>query len=155
MKRIRNDALKDALRAWAKTYSVIAPRRTAQGDCIFDDYDEASFTLDYKKPALPPKNSFLPQSEVIFQVEPGVYRQIILKQPTLLFGIRSCDLKGMLQSLSFMSGDLNDPYYSARAENTLSVVMACPGPQSPTCFCTSTRSGPSAEIGFDLQLYDD
>ena len=34
------------------------------------------------------------------------------------------------------------------------IVMACPGPQNETCFCTTTHSGPIAQKGFDLQFYD-
>ena len=36
----------------------------------------------------------------------------------------------------------------------MTIVMACPGPQNETCFCTTTHSGPFAQKGFDLQFYD-
>lgn len=155
MKRIRKESLKQVLKTWAEKYKVIAPRLTERGECMFDSFDEACFTLDYAKPSLPPKHSLFPQSETVFQVDKGSYRQIINRDSALLFGIRSCDLKGMLQSFSFMSKDMDDPFYTTRAENIVTVVMACPGSQSPTCFCTTTQSGPWAESGFDLQLYAD
>ncbi len=155
MKRIRKDSLKEVLKNWALDRTVIAPRRTERGECIYDTFDEAGFTLDIAKPSAPPKRSLFPQSEVIFQIEQGGYRQAVSSSPTLLFGIRPCDHKGLLQSQSFMSQDLDDPYYRAKSEKVLTVVMACPGSMSPTCFCTTTSSGPWAESGFDLQLYDD
>ncbi len=155
MKRIRKDSLKEVLKEWAAERTVIAPRRTERGECIYDTFDEESFTLDIAKPSSPPKRSLFPQSEVIFQVEQDGYRQVVSGNPTLIFGIRPCDHKGLLQSQSFMSQDLDDPYSRVKSEKTLTVVMACPGSMSPTCFCTTTKSGPWAESGFDIQLYDD
>ncbi len=154
MKRIHKESLKEALKAWAEKYRVIAPRLTERDERIFDTFDEAWFTLDYAKPSLPLKHALFPQSEAVFQVDQGIYRSIIREEPALLFGIRSCDLKGMLQSLSFMTKDFDDRFYTLRAKNTAAIVMACPGQQSPTCFCTTTRSGPWADGGFDLQLYE-
>lgn len=155
MKRIRKDSLKTVLNEWARRYAVVAPIRTDKGECIFDLFDEERFTFDHGKLSMPPKRWLMPQSEVIFQVEGGRYRQSVSSDAVLLFGIRSCDLTGLNQSLSFMSGELDDPYYTARASSTLIVVTACAGPQSPSCFCTSTSSGPCADSGFDLQLYDE
>ncbi len=157
MKQIKKESLQKVLKSWSKGYTVLAPSKKENGDIMLDGYDEGSFTLDYRKLSLPPKQALLPQSDVIFRVEDGRYSQNLSGRRTLLFGIRSCDLKGLLQSKDFMSsrqGPFNDIYFEARAENTVFVVMACPGPQSPTCFCTTTGSGPWADQGYDLQLTD-
>ena len=63
-------------------------------------------------------------------------------------------MMGILQASSFMSRDRKDVYYNARRNAATTIVMACSGPQNETCFCTTTRSGPVAQKGFDLQLYD-
>ena len=131
MKRIHKESLKEALKAWAEKYRVIAPRLTERDERIFDTFDEAWFTLDYAKPSLPLKHALFPQSEAVFRVDQGIYRQIIREEPALLFGIRSCDLKGMLQSLSFMTKDFDDRFYTLRAKNTAAIVMACPGSRAP------------------------
>ena len=73
---------------------------------------------------------------------------------TLLFGIRSCDMMGILQSASFMTRDRRDVYSEAKRDAATIVVMACPGPQNETCFCTTMQSGPVAGKGFDLQFFD-
>ena len=78
------------------------------------------------------------------------YRQ----KKTLIFGLRACDMMGILQASSFMSRDRKDVYYNAKRDAGTTIVMACPGPQNETCFCTTTRSGPIAQKGFDLQFYD-
>ncbi len=153
MKTIAKENVKKLLRSWAREHHVLAPTKTTQGDCIFDTFQEDSFTLDHKKP-LWPKSVFLPHSEVIFQVENNEFREVVTAQQAILFGIRSCDMMGLLQCGSFMTRDREDIYYRAKKDAALTVVMACPGPQNETCFCTTTLSGPVAHKGFDLQFYD-
>jgi formate hydrogenlyase subunit 6/NADH:ubiquinone oxidoreductase subunit I len=154
MKTIAKENIKRMLKTWADEYNVIAPKKTMQGDCIFDSFQEDTFTLDYTKPPLPPKSSLFPHVEVIFQVENHEFREVVLAHNTILFGIRSCDMMGLLQCASFMTRDREDIYYSAKRERAITVVMACPGPQNETCFCTTTQSGPVAQKGFDILLYD-
>jgi sulfhydrogenase subunit beta (sulfur reductase) len=154
MKTIAKENVKDLLRSWTKQYQVLVPTRTTQGDCIFDTFQEDSFTLEYKKPPLPPKSVFFPHNEVIFQVVKNEFREVVSANKTILFGIRSCDMMGLLQCASFMTRDHKDIYYSAKKGTAVTVVMACPGPQNETCFCTTTFSGPVAKKGFDLLFYD-
>jgi len=154
MKLIAKTEIINVLRDWSKTYSVLSPGLKDQGDCVFDEFDPAVFTLEYRKPSMPPKSCFLPQSEVIFTVENGTFKPVYSSKPVLLFGIRSCDMTGILQSNSFFSRDRTDPYYKARADQVVTVVHACSWPQNETCFCTTTHSGPYVEKGFDIQLFD-
>lgn len=154
MKRIDKENIPRLLEGLSREYRVLAPVWKDQGECLFDRFEAGSFTLDYAKPPLPPKQALLPQSERIFSVGEGKYVPAPHGERTLLFGIRACDMTALLQTRSFMSKDFTDPFVEARAQATVTVVMACPGPQSPTCFCTTTRSGPWARAGFDLQLYD-
>jgi len=142
------------LKVWSEDYRVIGPARQTQGDCIFDDFDEATFTMDYGKPSLPPKGSLFPNSEITFTVSEGEYHENTEREKVLLFGIRACDMMGIRQAANFMARGFDDPFYRARCENVLTVVMACKGPQNETCFCTTMRSGPWAEKGFDLQIFD-
>ncbi len=94
------------------------------------------------------------QSEVIFTVEGGDFKPVFSIKQVLLFGIRSCDMMGILQAKSFYSRDHKDPYFKAHADRTITVVHACSWPQNETCFCTTTHSGPYAEKDFDIQLFD-
>jgi ferredoxin len=119
-----------------------------------ESYRNGGLALDYGKPSLPPKAAFFPQKEVLFTVSGGEYREVLPAGKTLLFGVRSCDLAGLLQSGRFMTRDRSDVYYDARRDGATTVVMACPGPQTESCFCTTMRSGPVAGRGFDLQFYD-
>jgi ferredoxin len=154
MKTLAKKDLSKVLVRWSGKYEVIAPVKTAQGDCVFDVFNEKTFTLDYKKPPLPPKSVFSPQTETIFNVQNYEYKETVPAKQRLLFGIRSCDMMGLLQATSFMIRDQKDMYYSARKNAAVTVVMACPGAQNENCFCTTTRSGPIASRGFDLQCFD-
>jgi sulfhydrogenase subunit beta (sulfur reductase) len=154
MKKLVKSELKNLLERWAGEYQVIAPTLGSGGDCLFDTFAGDSFTLDYKKTPFLPKSALFPQSEVIFSVENGEYREVIAARKTLLFGIRSCDMMGLLQSASFMTRDRCDAYCAAKRDAVTTVVMACPGPQNETCFCTTMESGPVARKGFDLQFFD-
>ncbi len=154
MKTLAKKDINGLLKTWTKEYTVLAPSKKSSGDCIFEPYQEDSFTLDYGKPSLPPKAVFLPHSDVIFRVEKNEFRQVVSAKKTILFGIRSCDMMGIRQSASFMTRDRNDIYYNEKRAQAITVVMACPGPQNETCFCTTTQSGPVAEKGFDLLIYD-
>jgi len=154
MKSLAREKLVPLLAEWATEYDVIAPLKSEQGDIVVGAFDEGAFTLDYGKPALSAKSACLPQSEITFTVREGNYRGVIPETKTLLFGIRPCDMMGMLQTTSFMTRDQEDFYYRTRRDGTLIAVMACPGPQNETCFCTTVSSGPWAERGYDLQFYD-
>jgi sulfhydrogenase subunit beta (sulfur reductase) len=154
MKKLAKSEIKDLLKHWAGQYRVLAPTLAAGGDCLLDFFDESTFTLDYGKTPMPPKSACLPQSEAIFAVDKGEYREVITATKTILFGIRSCDMMGIRQSASFMTRDRRDPYFGAKRDDLVAVVMACPGPQNETCFCTTMQSGPFSRRGFDLQFYD-
>jgi ferredoxin len=154
MKTLAKKDLIKAINIWAQKHAVLSPTKTPPCDCIFDTFQEKTFTLDYKKPPLSPKAVFFPHTEVTFKVEKNEYREIVSAKKMLIFGLRACDMMGILQASSFMSRDRKDVYYNAKRNAATTIVMACPGPQNETCFCTTTRSGPVAQKGFDLQFYD-
>jgi sulfhydrogenase subunit beta (sulfur reductase) len=154
MKTLAKKDLIEVLKGWSRDYTVLSPNKISRDESMFDVFDEQRFTLDYTKPSMPPKSSFLPHSNTIFTVDEEGYHPVIAEKKTILFGIRACDMKGILQSMSFMTADTDDVFYRAYRENTLTVVMACAGPQNETCFCTTTNSGPIADKGYDLQFYD-
>lgn len=154
MKTLAKKDMNKTLSIWAQKYEVLSPTKTENGDCIFGAFSEETFTLDYKKPPLSPKSVLFPQSEIIFNVENNEYREVVAAKKTLVFGIRACDMMGICQASSFMVRDNKDVYYQTRQNAAATIVMACPQAQNETCFCTTTRSGPVAKKGFDLQLYD-
>lgn len=154
MKLLAKKDVPEVLRAWSDNYKILSPSQKEQGDCIFDTFDEDTFTLEYQKPPMPPKSAVFPPSSVLFSVQKGNYTRVPCEERALLFGIRACDLKGLHQLKSFYLRDKEDVYVQKTMDDTVVVVHACSRPQNETCFCTTMRSGPYAEHGFDLQIFD-
>lgn len=140
-----------------KRVKVIGPTRGPDGEVEFrpiSSTDEIIF--DYVNELDPLKRFLTPSTEDLFRfssngrlkIEPAekIDRQI-------LFGIRSCDVQGILHMDRFFSGTYQDNYYLDRRRNTTIISMAC-NKALDTCFCICCDGGPWLENGFDLQLTD-
>lgn len=69
-----------------------------------------------------------------------------------LLGARPCDVVGLaIQDQIFLNGSYRDPPYASRRENLFVIVVNCTRALS-TCFCSSMKTGPRAQTGFDLAL---
>ena len=67
-------------------------------------------------------------------------------------GVRACELAAIAVQDRVLRGDrYRDPIYSARREKIFIVAVNCTQAAS-TCFCTSMKTGPRVERGFDLAL---
>jgi sulfhydrogenase subunit beta (sulfur reductase) len=72
--------------------------------------------------------------------------------PMAFIGIRSCELAAIaILDKIMMEGPYQDPFYKHHRKNLLMIAVNCTRP-SGTCFCTSMKTGPKAEKGFDLAL---
>ena len=110
--------------------------------------------LDYESLVVPPKVIAFPQLESLFKFEDEKITETVKPTaPKLLFGLRACDVKGILFMDEFFKRDFEDIYYLNRSMDRLLVIVGCRQPLE-NCFCTSTSTGPFLEAGFDLQLVD-
>jgi sulfhydrogenase subunit beta (sulfur reductase) len=67
-------------------------------------------------------------------------------------GVRACELAAVdVQDRVFLRGPYVDPIYKKRREAALIIAVNCTQ-AGPTCFCTSMKTGPQCEKGFDLAL---
>jgi len=67
-------------------------------------------------------------------------------------GVRACDLAAIaIQDRVFMEQAYVDPAYAALRTRALVIAVNCTQAIS-TCFCTSMKTGPKCEQGFDLAL---
>ena len=73
--------------------------------------------------------------------------------PHLVFlGVRACELHAIaIQDKVFINGTYVDSVYGERREKSFVVAVNC-GQAGGTCFCTSMKTGPRAESGFDIAL---
>jgi len=80
-----------------------------------------------------------------------------VKTPTLLFGVKGCDLRGILvHKQMFLAGEFADPFFAERLKNTALVGADCPAPQ-PSCFCNLLGLNPyvTEEVDISLTVLDD
>ena len=162
-KEIAKIDIKNLLKEAVKEWNVYVPQRNLGGDVWFDllaqqgrELDRAleNIVLDDVDTVISPKDIFFPQLESIFEFSGGKIKEMFESSPKLIFGVRSCDLKGILFVDDFYKRNLEDKYYLSRIQNRLIVVKGCLNPPLSSCFCTSTETGPFADAGYDLQLIE-
>jgi sulfhydrogenase subunit beta (sulfur reductase) len=142
----------------AHKQTIIGPCRTADGEVSFQPIQRADeITLDYVNEYEPLKRFFTPTHETLFTFD-GSGRKPVLTPPEqtapqILFGIRSCDVQGVLHMDGFFRGAYVDHGYWQRRQATTIISLACNQPLD-ICFCICCNSGPTLESGFDLQLTD-
>lgn len=141
-------------------HRVVAPveRHGALRFDALEDPDEAA--LRYRNTPSSPKSAFFPQVERMMRYarELDAYNAVDSvprdTTPTVLFGVRPCDARGLLLlDRIFAEGPYLDPYYRARREATVVVSLACDRPR-PTCFCHAFDSGPYDAQGADVLMRD-
>ncbi|MFZ5432176.1 MAG: 4Fe-4S dicluster domain-containing protein [Calditrichota bacterium] len=73
--------------------------------------------------------------------------------PKLAFiGIRPCELKAIfVQDEVLLRGPYGDAIYTARRKNLFFVVVNCTE-AGGTCFCSSMKTGPKADGGYDIAI---
>ncbi len=131
---VRNDVFGDVDFAFVKT-----------GEQICFDYDNTTSS---------PKEFFFPNCECMFTFERAANESIRAEdsaEAMVLFGIRSCDVKAIDLMDNFYERDFQDNYYLDKRRKSVIISVAC-SELYEQCFCTSTRTGPLLEEGFDIQL---
>jgi ferredoxin len=155
------DRLLDRL---ARESELIAPVEV-EGELLFLPVSSASgICRDYVNSLVPPKEYFLPTPErlVAYRVENGVPAVEAdgdgrVKRARVMFGVRSCDVAGLVYLERFLSGSIFDrpdtadgPFLERReAATVISVVCQRPG---ETCMCVCCEGGPALDQGYDWQL---
>jgi formate hydrogenlyase subunit 6/NADH:ubiquinone oxidoreductase subunit I len=67
-------------------------------------------------------------------------------------GVRACELAAVaIQDRVLLGESYSDAVYQARRQGIFLLAVNCTR-SAPTCFCTSTRTAPPVEAGFDLAL---
>jgi ferredoxin len=153
---------RDNLRAWldtlARDYTLIAPVREEETVSLFKPVRGfAEINLGYTNSTVSPKGWLFPQTEEMFFFSTGD-GQITLADaqtpgPAVLFGLRPCDIKGILALDPVFNGAYQDCYYQKRRQDTILVGLSCTRVERH-CFCTSMGGGPTDGEGADLLLTD-
>ncbi len=157
---LAKDHLKSFVRKISKGSRLIAPVTNEYGDTLYSEINCLDSTqIDTQhQPQSSIKHFFLPQQESILSYsvsQAGEYHfsNILIGVPTVFFGVRSCDLAGLLYMDVIFSNPAKDPYYFKKRENSIIISLGCNEPFE-NCFCNATKSGPFLDFGFDLRFTD-
>ncbi len=157
-KIIKKDHLKPFLRKLSKDSDLVAPVRNELGDILY----QKIYSLDHQdidlsaQPQESAKSFLFPQSECLYTYSCAKGYKFEPQRdgrPTVLFGLRSCDISAILyMDVVFMRGP-RDVHYIRKRDKTIIIGIGCNQPWE-NCFCNGTKTGPFLEFGFDLQLTD-
>lgn len=145
-----------------KTHDLYGPfMEPATKQAMFERVGKAAdIDLAAPIPALPPKHALLPHYEKILAYSYDKKTQkvdlapIYDDRPKALFGVRPCDLTGILCLDRFFLGqEFLDEVYKYHRKNLFIVSQTCIAPFKQ-CFCVCCDGGPAASEGYDLNLTD-
>ena len=142
-----------------KEYQVLGPVvDTDSGQTFFEKTEPELIQLKAPIPSVPPKYTVFPQIETLMRYrydresKAVEIRELYEAEPKALFGLRSCDLSGLLCLDRFFLGqEFVDEAYRVHRKKMFIVTNTCVTPFK-NCFCVCTDSGPAAEEGYDLNL---
>ena len=129
---------------------------TKRGERVLYDYvaNSSEIELEYRPTVLSPKKFFFPQDEVILEYDAhGKILPKIEAKPTVLFGIRPCDLNGLKVITECFADDNGDPNYLAKRENAVVIGIDCKKVCDKDAFCFKVGAQ-NACGGFDVMLYE-
>jgi len=158
---IKKDNVTELCIRASEQWQTYLPLKDVGGDTHFVKLDGkdrellvGKLNLEYESLVVPPKVILFPQFESLFRFqEEKIVETVAPAAKRLLFGLRACDVKAILFMDDFFKRNFEDIYYLSRSRNKLLVIVGCKRPLE-NCFCTSAKTGPFLENGFDLQLVD-
>lgn len=145
------NTISDLPEGWTDEHEGGAYRIKARGDQALFGYNVGPHS--WKKFLFPPSKRVWRGRKT----EDGGFRTLeedgAGEEPRYAFiGVRACELHAIqIQDRVFMGGSYQDPVYAGRRAGLFIVAVNC-GQASKTCFCTSTRTGPRVDAGYDLAL---
>ena len=153
---ITRKSLLELLASIAKEKTLIAPVRNSDLEDVnfLPVGDVAQICFDYDNTTTSPKEFFFPQSESMFTFAQASNESVEVKDASeqiVLFGVRSCDLKGIELLDKFYERCFEDDYYLSKRRKSVIISVGCSA-LNDQCFCRSTEAGPVLEEGFDVQL---
>ncbi len=159
MKKLEKNLFNDFISGLLNNYSLIAPVEIEKGKgTVYQPVSNPEqINLSSRNTKKSVKEIFFPQEETLFLFKKGgqeVYEPEKPSKKTILFGVRSCDLKGVETfDQIFLSGQFVDTYYEKRRKNTLIFSLAC-FDHDDHCFCESFGINKMKSSVADAAFYD-
>ncbi|MFH1589443.1 MAG: 4Fe-4S dicluster domain-containing protein [archaeon] len=149
---LRKEDYKNFLLKLQKAGELVAPITTdITRFQVVENVDDVD--LKSGNPFFPIKKYFLPNEEVLFNIEKGKTKEVKLKPvKRIIFGARLCDINGIaILDRLYLSRKFTDKIYKQKRENTIIVGVNCLTPPSENCFCGSMDL---QKTTYDLLLHE-
>jgi ferredoxin len=157
---VKRGAFSDFFKSLAAGRRLLTPR--GQGDkCKLEATKPEEVSLEYSNTHMSPKSVFFPQTERLMafhkdfsKPDAMVYRDLGDKaEPTVVFGLRPCDARGLsISNKVFQNDRFTDPYWKGKFESAVRIGLACESP-SPQCFCAAMGGSPYGTAGLDALAF--
>jgi ferredoxin len=140
-----------------KGYTLCAPVQDGETVIFKTVNDPDKITLDFSNSVKSPKGAVLPQTETMLKIEKS-QKSITITEPDIndkqvIFGIRPCDARALLNLDKVFLEGFKDSYYESRRENSVLIGLACNEPHR-NCYCTSVGGTPNGTDGLDMLWTD-
>lgn len=163
MKVLSKDKLNAALNKLSETNEVFVPMQKGAQSGYYTWKNFAAgqdeLMLDALNVYQSPKNAVLPQTEKMYSIK-GQGMEINIDEtfednhPTVIFGARACDVKGILAMDDvFLTRGYEDSFYKARRSANTIIANACYEPGA-NCFCKAMEVNSLEPAGADVILRD-
>ncbi|MDR2301279.1 MAG: 4Fe-4S dicluster domain-containing protein [Deltaproteobacteria bacterium] len=157
---IKQSALADFFKSLANGRRLLSPQGV--GDkCKLEETAPEKVSLDFTNTHMSPKSLLFPQTERLMAFhnehdKPNGYvfqSALDSGEPTVVFGIRPCDARGLsIANKVFQNDRFTDPYWKGKFDRTVFIGLACDAPL-PQCFCAAMGGSPFGESGLDVLAF--
>jgi ferredoxin len=153
---LEKDKIGDIIETLSKDHNVFAP--IVQGGVVMFSEVGVGDTIELERfSRTSAKSMFFPQTEVMLRFKMGKEGKVEGPERedrgTAIVGLRACDGRSFEIMDKVFGGDIDDPYWSQKRENSILIGMTCNKP-GPNCFCPSVGGGPFYTTGMDVMLSD-
>jgi len=155
--------LESALNKLSDKNEVFVPMQKGERSGYFTwksfDNGQDELMLDALNVYQSPKNVVLPQTEKMYSiksqgVEVNIDKTYEDAHPTIIFGARGCDVKGIIAMDDvFLTRGYEDSFYKARRSGNVIIANACYEPGA-NCFCNAMEVNSLDPVGSDVILRD-
>lgn len=163
MKILKKSNLETALNKLNEKNQVFVPMQKGSQSGYFTwgsfNPGQDQLMLDELNVYQSPKNVVLPQTEKMYSIKSGGM-EIKIDQtfedhhPTVIFGARGCDVKGILAMDDvFLTRGYEDSFYKARRSSNTIIANACYEPGA-NCFCHAMEVNSVEPAGADVIIRD-
>jgi len=155
MKLLTQAQLNEWLDSLAKDLTLVAPVDVEDKLPYRQVGDSSEIAWGFERTDLSPKTWLFPATEPILSIEQGEevrIRSMPDPAPTVVFGLRPCDARGVLAiDALFLDTEPRDERYARHREATTLIGLSCPQ-MWESCFCTVVGGAPNGTDGLDILL---